>query len=241
LHIAASCIDADHKGDWDGKVGDLMAVADTCILILSPEAVPAFDREIQHAVALSKRIVPVLCRPMRDIELPDELEDWQVMRFKDKRSFDVAHGALDALLSRDRGWLQDHTRLLLRALEWDAEGRPSHLLLSNDEVVEAKIWALSRPDNAPTPTDLHVTFVCVSEAVETAKQLAKADIEEAKTISMMQEMQSKGQFRRRANQVFMVIGYAAVILTLVSSSTYVVAKCTQPSAKATTEIFKQFN
>ncbi len=219
---------------WKNQVSDLIAEADAIVLVLSPDSAEAGKWELDCAREMSKQVHPIVFGRLHDVQIPDDLPAAKLIQFDDRQPrFDAAAlRSLSASLLRNREWLQEHARLLCQARRWDAEGRPSHLLARGDDVVRAKIWALSRPDDAPTPTDMHVTFFCVSEAVDTAKHLALADQEEAETIALMQKAQAGAGLRRWARQAFALSGYALLVLALVSSSTYVVAKCTQPALQS---------
>ncbi len=192
-------------------------------MVLSPDAAESCEWEAGHAAALSKRIIPVLCKPLRDALMPARLSELKPVKFGTGRSFSRSLDVLISMLKSNADWLREHTRLLVRARTWEDAGYPYHMLLARDEVVAAKIWALSRPDNAPKPTDLHITYVCVSEAVDTAKQLAEAERQEAEVVAMLEAAKGAG-FVRLKNRALAAVVYILVILALVSSSSYLVAK-----------------
>ena len=209
--------------DWKARIGDLIKQTDAVVVILSPDAAESCEWEVEHAAALSKRIVPVLCKPLRDALMPARLSELKPVKFGTSRSFSRSLDVLISMLNSNVHSLRKHTRLLVRARTWEDAGYPYHMLLARDEVVAAKIWALSRPDNAPKPTDLHITYVCVSEAVDTAKQLAEAERQEAEVVAML-EAAKGGGFVRLKNKALAAVVYILVILALVSSSSYLVAK-----------------
>ena len=69
--------------DWEARLGGLIADADTVIFVVSPEAVKSerCSREVDKALALSKRIFPVIFRAVPDTEIPKHLRRLQFVRF----------------------------------------------------------------------------------------------------------------------------------------------------------------
>jgi hypothetical protein len=100
---------------------------------------------------------------------------------------------LISALDTDLDWLREHTRLLLRATEWDAGGRAENL--SGSDVTAAKAWAARRPKNAPEPTSLHFDFIRTSEDAQAArdnaqrKQLAEIATAQARTARLQRRAQ----------------------------------------------------
>jgi len=73
---------------------------------------------------------------------------------------------LIGLLHKQEDYVQQHTRFLARALEWDRNHRQTRLLLTGDERREAQEWLMFRfKDEQPPcePTDLHSEYICESE------------------------------------------------------------------------------
>ena len=80
--------------------------------------------------------------------------------------------AIDTLvtaLDTDLDWVKAHTRLLVRAIEWDAGGRDGSLLLRGSDLQAAE-ERLARPPGEPQPTDLQGEYVLASRAAATRRQ-----------------------------------------------------------------------
>jgi hypothetical protein len=99
-------------------------------------------------------------------------------------------------LNTDLEWLREHTRLLLRATEWEDGGKATSRLLSGSDIAAAKAWALRRPKAAPEPTPLHVDFIRASEEAEDERlreqrqrleEIATAQEERAKALHSAEE------------------------------------------------------
>ena len=157
--------------DWKKRLGALIADADTIVFLLSPKsaASPICTWEVDEAVRLTKRIVPVLVAPLGQQPAPTALAALNYTRFDPlddgkARSFTAGVKALVKSLKSDLAWLREHTRLLARASEWAEAGRPANRLLTGDAVPEAKAWAARRPKDAPALNALHLDLIAASEA-----------------------------------------------------------------------------
>src|SRR5947207_2378776 len=78
---------------------------------------------------------------------------------RDSASLERLVAALDRDLEAARG----HTRWLVKALEWDAEGRDKSFLLRGAELKSAEAWLASTPEDAdPAPTPLQREYLLAS-------------------------------------------------------------------------------
>jgi TPR repeat protein len=166
--------------DWKRRLGNLISEADTVVFVLSPTSARSeiCAWEVEEAARLSKRILPVNCRPLKGASPPPRLRDLHYIFFHaDPKApgsgFGTGLAKLIAALNTDFDWLREHTRYLQRATEWDRGGRPANRLLSGDDIAEAKAWLARRPKNAPEPTALHLDFIRASEEEAEARASAQ--------------------------------------------------------------------
>src|SRR5262245_51650555 len=137
---------------WMRRLGNLISEADTVIFVLSPTSARSeiCAWEVEEAVRLGKRILPVNCRPLEGADPPPRLRELNYIFFHAEphnpgSGFGTSLANLVAVLNTDFEWVREHTRYLQRAREWDAGGRPANRLLSGDDIAEAKAWAARRP------------------------------------------------------------------------------------------------
>ena len=151
--------------DWKRRIGNLIAEADIFIFILTPASVVSEQcaREISEATQLSKRILPVLARPLGDARPPAPIPSLNYVRFDDGSTFTTAMKVLVRAIKADLDWINQHTRLLARAQDWHGAGRPANRLLLGVDVEDAKRWAARRPNDSPELTGLHHEFIHASE------------------------------------------------------------------------------
>jgi hypothetical protein len=162
--------------DWRARLAGLIRDADTVVFVLSPASAKSdiCAWEVDEAVRLNKRVIPVLCRSLDGQSAPAALAQLNYFFFyREPRlpGSGFGHGLreLVAALNTDLDWLREHTRLLQRATEWEAGGHPANRLLSGGDIAAAKAWAAQRPKDAPEPTELHLAFLRASEDEETER------------------------------------------------------------------------
>jgi formylglycine-generating enzyme required for sulfatase activity len=155
--------------DWQARLGGLIRQADTVVFVVSPEAVKS-ERcawEVDTALAETKRVLPVIWKPVLESDIPEELRRWQFVRFD--TGFGIARplAQLAEALRQDVDWIREHTRLGELASRWDARGRPDSLVLHRDDLAAAQSWLENRSPTAPAITDLMRTFITASKDAET--------------------------------------------------------------------------
>ena len=172
---------AIHEGEaWEARLGALIVSADTIVFILSPNSAASkvCRWEVEEAGRNSKRILPVLAKPIGDLAPPPALAALNYVRFDPEpdgkpRSFMEGMAKLRDALRTDLGWLREHTRLMERASEWNGAQRVANRLLTGPDITTAKTWLAAKPQYAPEPTELHRDFIKASEEAETLRLSAE--------------------------------------------------------------------
>ena len=115
---------------WEAHLGGLIGQADTLVLAISPEAVKweCCGWEVNKALALSKRILPVVYKPVPDSGIPEKLRVLQFVRFDTSTEVMRPLRELVEALRQDIDWIREHTRLGELAAPWQARGHPESLL-----------------------------------------------------------------------------------------------------------------
>jgi WD40 repeat protein len=249
LHSHKYDVAIDRQGisageDWRARLGGLIRDADTVIFVLSPSSAGSelCRWEVEEASRLGKRIVPVLCRPLRNASVPSQISALNYIFFYAEprlpgSGFGTGLVRLVSALDTDLDWLREQTRLLQRASEWDSAGRTESRLLFGDSIAEAKAWAARRPKDAPEPTALHYEFVRASEDAEARRrdaerqqleQIAAAQADRAKALAQREEAQEREAEQARrvvrrtrigmAVAIVLFLGTAALAVGLVGAS-----------------------
>ncbi len=161
---------------WWERVEALIAGADTIVFVLSPDAVASTValKEIEYAASLHKRFAPIVCRPVEDANIPQELRRLNFVYFDDPNRFKASVDALATAVGIDIGWVRRHTEFGESARRWVAAKRPSGFLLRSPLLEEAEHWIKYRPHGAPAPSPATETFVAESRKAVSESLKAEA-------------------------------------------------------------------
>jgi WD40 repeat protein len=149
--------------------------SDAFLFVITPSAVRSAycENEVEYARDLNKRIVPVLREPVPDSELHAEIRNRNWIPFTEDAEFDAGLARLLNALDTDLDAVRAHTRWLLKALEWESEGRDKSFLLRGSELKSAEAWLASRPEDAdPAPTQLQREYLLASREAAARRQRA---------------------------------------------------------------------
>jgi hypothetical protein len=156
---------------WMDQIRTAIANADPVVFVISPDSVASqvCGIELQYAVDLSKRIVPVVIRdtPMEAVPAPLPDINWLLVR---PDTFDADVARLVETLETDIDRVHLHTRLLVRATEWGTRGGDKSLLLRGAQLAEAEGWLAGQTDQKPTTTPAQGQFIAASRRAATRRQ-----------------------------------------------------------------------
>ncbi|MBZ0281060.1 MAG: TIR domain-containing protein [Anaerolineae bacterium] len=185
LHTALAAIERDVWVDWEDipltadwwkEISNGIEAANTFVFVISPDSVRSSvcRNEITHAVTNNKRFVPILLRPI--IEPGDQeamhpaISSHNWIYFQDDTEFDVPFKALIEAIDTDLSHVREHTRLLVRAKEWEERGRGNVGLLSGGEILEAEHWLKASSTKSPAPSPLHTEYIAASRRALTTRR-----------------------------------------------------------------------
>ena len=122
---------------WMAEVRAAIDEADCFCFVVSPDSVesPVCREEAAHAAASNKRILPLLHRQVPDGLVPETVAAHNWIEFDGTGDFDQAFATLVKALETEPEHLRAHTRLLVRAKEWESSDKDrSHLLRGSGPV-----------------------------------------------------------------------------------------------------------
>ncbi|MEM7771421.1 MAG: toll/interleukin-1 receptor domain-containing protein [Cyanobacteria bacterium P01_A01_bin.37] len=108
--------------------------ADNLVYLLSPNAVQSAycQQELDYALSLNKRIIPILVSPTEVTSQPSGLQGLQYIDLTDNEQEDdyrLDESQLLRILRTDEPYYQTHKVLLTKALKWDQQHRNPSILL----------------------------------------------------------------------------------------------------------------
>jgi hypothetical protein len=182
LHEALKAQDRDMWVDWEdipptaefpAEIQSGIESAEAFVFVISPDSVVSkwCRQELAHAVAHNKRLLPVLYRDVDDDEsVPEPIHSLNWIDFRKSDGFYSAFQSLIEALDTDLDWVRAHTRLLVRAIEWDDEERDASFVLRGRDLEEAEQWLARGVAKDPQPTTLQTQYIIASRQDATRRQ-----------------------------------------------------------------------
>jgi WD40 repeat protein len=149
---------------WKEEVFSAIDNADSFAAVISPDFILSkpCQEELDHASHDNKRMVPLWHRDVDDEEVPPDLAAHQYVYLREHDDFEDSFERLLKALDTDMEWVRFHTRLLVRAKEWDTKGHDSSMLLRGSELREAEEWQARAAHKEPKPTSLQSEYILAS-------------------------------------------------------------------------------
>src|SRR5215212_8318020 len=149
---------------WKEEVFSAIEQADSFAAVMSPDFIVSkpCQEELDHAAHDNKRMVPLWHRDVADEEVPPDLAAHQYVYLREDDDFEDSFERLLKALDTDMEWVHDHTRLLVRAKEWESKGQDSSMLLRGSELREAEEWQARAAHKEPKPTSLQSEYILAS-------------------------------------------------------------------------------
>jgi WD40 repeat protein len=168
--------------DWEGirpaeefmqAIFPAIEGTDTFIFVLSPDSVTSeiCGKELAHAVSHNKRMIPIMARETEATAVPEPLSKLNWVFARDADSFEAATDFLISALDTDLGWVRAHTRLLTRAIEWEAKARSNSFVLRGEDLRAAEQWlAQAGTEKERQPTALQTEYIIASRKAASRRQ-----------------------------------------------------------------------
>src|SRR5437588_5341686 len=160
--------------EWRREIVAGVEAAEAFVFVISPASLRSHEcgEELTAAIERRKRIVPLVLTEPNGVPVPEALEsrNWIFFR-EDRDDFDRSLDTLVSALDADIDWVRAHTRLLVRASEWDGHGRDRSYLLSGSDLREAEDWlGVRSAGKKPEATDLQREYVLASRRAASRRQ-----------------------------------------------------------------------
>ncbi|MBD2451746.1 TIR domain-containing protein [Nostoc sp. FACHB-152] len=177
--------------------------ADNIVYLLSPDAVNSTycQQELDLAVTLNKRIIPLLVQETDLMQVPSALRNLQYIDLTDNEKEDdyfLDQSQLINILHQDAAYYTEHKILLTKALNWQRQQNNPSILLRGFNLQSAATWlkvAQKRTDHPPTP--LQQEFITESleqpplESIDVFISYSRADADLARKLNDALQLQGK--------------------------------------------------
>jgi hypothetical protein len=162
--------------DFQQEIYRGIEASDHFLFILSPQSVtsPYCADEVEYAAKLNKRIVTVRHRTVTGTDLHPELAKVQWIDFQGQETeFAASFQELIRTLDTAPEHLRFHTRLLLRAIEWQQHNQDSSYLLRGTDLKAADEWFQKSINKEPKPSKIQNIYIESSLLAKDQKQKAR--------------------------------------------------------------------
>lgn len=151
--------------EWHAKLHAAIDSSQAFVFVISEASLasPYCGDEIRRAKDGNKKLIPLLYRPVAAEQLPPSLARLQWISFQQAQDFEARVDDLVRALDTDLEWTGEHTRLLVRAREWERERRDKSYLLRGKDLKAAEQWLLdSARGKERQPSTLQGEFIGAS-------------------------------------------------------------------------------
>lgn len=155
--------------DWMKKIEKEIEQANVFVFLVSPDSIQSkvCTKEVAHAIKNGKRIIPVVAREVDMKDAPAELTHLNWIFFsRPQDKFEAAFEKLQTAIQTDFDWVQAHTQLQVKALEWMNNNSEDSFLLRGKELGDANAQLRVNGKKNPLPTDLQRQYILKSATVE---------------------------------------------------------------------------
>ncbi len=164
--------DIRKTADWRARIEAGVESARTVLAVLSPDFASSevCGEELDHAVRQNKRLIPILRRELDGTKVRAELEAPNWIFFREADDFEHSVEDLIEAIDTDLEWLDAHARLLVRATEWEREGRNASFLLRGSDLQAAETWLAQQGSHRETATPLQGEYIVASRRATQRRQ-----------------------------------------------------------------------
>ncbi|NEQ50757.1 MAG: toll/interleukin-1 receptor domain-containing protein, partial [Leptolyngbya sp. SIO3F4] len=161
--------DIEFGSDFQTAMIQGMEEADNAVFLISPHSLvsPYCQQELNHALSLNKRIIPILVSEVDTEQIPQSIQTLQYINLTDnltQANYKEDENDLLRILKHDAIYYHEHKILLTKALKWERQQQNPCILLRGYERQHALAWlklAKQHPNHSPTP--LQIDFITESE------------------------------------------------------------------------------
>lgn len=160
--------------EWLAEVYEAIEKADTFVFLISQASVESevCGLEVAHAIKNNKRLVPVVLNDVDPKRVTPELAALNWLFFRSQDDYSQVLQDLIHVIQTDYAWVKEHTRLQVRALEWDRHEQGGSYLLRGVDLDQAEQWLARSADKQTQPTALQTQYLLASRRAATRRQQA---------------------------------------------------------------------
>ncbi|NET06178.1 MAG: TIR domain-containing protein [Symploca sp. SIO2B6] len=177
--------------------------ASNIVYLISPDSLESkyCQQEIEYALTLKKRIIPLLIAPTELTSIPSHIKAIQFIDLKNHQEQAVYNRKFDKLLKvlkEDERYYEDHKVLLVKALKWERQNCNYSILLRGHNLEYYHNWLKvnrKRHNHPPLPLQKEFIEASSAQAVESSLEIfisySRADSDFARKLNEALQIQGK--------------------------------------------------
>jgi len=131
--------------EWMARITAAIQDSDAFLFVITPDSLKSkvCEEELNLGLQYNKKLIPILLRApekRQKVHKPIADTNWVYMRKED--NFRETLPKLIESINTDLNWVQQHTKLLGQANEWDKKNRNSSFLLQGTGLQDAERWQM---------------------------------------------------------------------------------------------------
>ncbi|MEG5205120.1 TIR domain-containing protein, partial [Microcoleus sp. AT13-A6] len=203
LTVWTNTTDIQTGEDFQSAIDRGIEQTDNLVYLLSPDSVESeyVRKEIEYAVLLQKRIIPVLVRSTPPDSLPLALQGVQYIDLTDNVEEDdyvLDESQLLKIIHQDEVYYNEHKVFLTQALKWERQHKNPSILLRGYNLRSAEAWLkVGQKRTQYRPTALIEEFISESlrqpplESLDVFISYSRADSDLARKLNNELQLQGK--------------------------------------------------
>ena len=203
LTVWTNTTDIQTGEDFQSAIDRGIEQTDNLVYLLSPDSVQSeyVRKEIDYAVSLHKRIIPVLVRETPPESLPKALQGVQYIDFTDNVAEDdyvLDESQLLKIIHQDEAYYNEHKVFLTQGLKWERQHKNPSILLRGYNLRSAEAWLkVGQKRTQHRPTALIEEFIAESlrqppwSSLDVFISYSRADSDLARKLNNELQLQGK--------------------------------------------------
>lgn len=158
--------------DWFAEIKQGIEQTNTVLFVLSSEWIKSNEcrKELEYAIGMGKRLLPILYEMVDPNDVPPELAKINWIYMRDSDDFETAFQTLLKAMDTDLDWIKTHTRIQIRAIEWDKKNRDHSFVLRGKDLTDGESFVAGATGKTPEMTPLQGEYILVSRKDATRRQ-----------------------------------------------------------------------
>lgn len=140
--------------------------------------------------------------------------------------FQTSFNSLIDAIQKDPAHLSEHTRLTIRATEWEQQGRNPNLLLRGDNLEQSEEWLISNASHQPLPSPLQQRYIQASTQARTHEQQAEL-ARQARELTIQRQSVNRLRYLVGGLVIFLLVAAFLTNTAIANEASAIRAQATQ--------------